>query len=306
MYRLEDLAALEQNEITSLCQEFMNPGLVQLLKLIHFDRQFVKAKGSVLTSDDGTEYLDLLGSYGAVALGHNYPLIIEALISTLLADPPMMFQAGLNRYAAALASNLAEVAHGKLRNSFFCNSGTEAVEGALKAARAATGRRTLISVENSFHGKTMGALSMTGKAKYQDPFGPLVGDCYSVPFGDIDALERHLSSRNVAGFIVEPVLGEGGVILHPFKDHEKIETSYLWQAQHLCNKYGTMFILDEIQTGFGRTGTLFAAERFGLEPDIMCLAKALGGALMPIGVTMTTPKVWDKAFGGTEKCLLHT
>ena len=203
--------------------------------------------------------------------------------------------------AAALAlpqSFLAQVTPGNLQRTFFCNSGAEAVEGALKMARIATGRQRIVYCEGAFHGKTMGALSVTGRSKYQQPFAPLIPGCKAIPYGDAVALENELARGDVAAFIVEPIQGEGGVMVPP--------EGYLAKAREICSRYGTLLVVDEIQTGFGRTGKLFACEHENVTPDILCLAKSLGGGVMPIGATVTTPEVWDKAYGSMEKALLHT
>ncbi|NLY51147.1 MAG: aspartate aminotransferase family protein, partial [Firmicutes bacterium] len=182
--------------------------------------------------------------------------------------------------------------------SFFGNSGAEAVEGALKLARIATDKQKLISCEGSFHGKTMGALSVTGRKKYQEPFLPLVPGCETVPYGDLDLLEAKLKGGDVAAFIVEPILGEGGIIVPP--------DGYLKGVRELTKKYGALFIADEIQTGFGRTGYLFACEYVNVAPDIICLAKSLGGGVMPVSAYVADEEVWQRAYGSTEKALLHT
>jgi acetylornithine/succinyldiaminopimelate/putrescine aminotransferase len=179
---------------------------------------------------------------------------------------------------------------------FFSNSGTEAVEAALKLARAATGRTRLVFVANSYHGKTLGALSVTGRSAHRQPFGPLLPDCVEVPHGDLAALASAVG--DAAAFIVEPVLGEGGVILPP--------DDYLIGAQRLCRSAGAVFVLDEVQTGMGRTGALFAAEHWGLEPDVLCLAKSLSGGLVPIGATLATAAVWDSAYGSAGRATLHS
>jgi len=199
---------------------------------------------------------------------------------------------------AALAANLARLAPGDLCRVFFCNSGAEAVEGALKLARAATGRTRFIYCENSFHGKTFGALSVTGRSKYQKPFTPLLPDCVAVPFGDPEALEKELATEKAAAFIVEPIQGEAGIILPP--------PGYLSEARRLCTKYGTLLIADEVQTGLGRTGAVFACETEDIVPDVLCLAKSLGGGVVPAGAYITTDQLWKKAYGTLDKALLHT
>lgn len=289
-------AELSRKEVEKLHIHYVNSGLVQLLSMLNLNRSFVKAQDCLLWDSDGNEYLDFLGGYGSLNLGHNNKAIFDAIKK--VQGAPNICQTSVSKYQAILAHNLSEIAPGKIRHSFFCNSGAEAVEGALKIARAATGKPRALSLEGSFHGKTMGALSLTGKASYQAPFLPMVPFCEQVPFGSIDHLETALQKGDVACFIVEPILGEGGVRLHP--------EGFLKKAESLCHKYDALFILDEVQTGMGRTGTLFAAEHDALEPDIMCLSKSLSGGYIPIGATMTTDKVWQKALGGPIHCLRHT
>ncbi|WP_027718709.1 aspartate aminotransferase family protein [Desulfovirgula thermocuniculi] len=293
---LKKALSLDRAAIRELHKTYLNAGLVTMLSLLDFDRPFVRAQGVSVWDREGREYLDFLGGYGAVNLGHNHPKVLEAI--EMARGMPNLLQASLGALPAALAHNLALITPGKLERSFFCNSGAEAVEGALKLARIATGRQGLIYCHNAFHGKTMGALSVTGREKYQDPFRPLIPHCNPVPFGDAEALEKALKPRQAAAFIVEPIQGEAGIILPP--------PGYLQKAWELCRHYGTLFIADEVQTGFGRTGYLFACEAEGVEPDIMCLAKSLGGGVMPIGCYITTDEVWKKAYGSLEKSLLHT
>lgn len=267
-----------------------------MLSLLDFNKQFVRAEGIKVWDSEGNVYLDFLGAYGALNLGHNHPRVLAALEQ--VKEMPNLLQASLATLAGALAKNLAAITPGDLQRCFFCNSGAEAVEGALKLARAATGRQKFVYCEGSFHGKSMGALSVTGRAKYQKPFQPLIPDTVSVPFGDLDALEDKLNDKSAAAFIVEPIQGEGGIILPP--------AGYLSAARRICTQYGTPFILDEIQTGLGRTGDMFACQHEKVAPDIMCLAKSLGGGIMPVGAYITTNSLWEKAYGGMEKALLHT
>lgn len=287
---------LSTSDVRELHKTYLNSGLLQLMGLLHFDRVFESASGCSVWDKDGKEYLDCLGGYGALNLGHNPEVVWKAIYRVSLS--PNILQASLGRFPAILAHNLAQVTPGKLQRTFFSNSGAEAVECALKMARAATGRKIIISVEGSFHGKTFGALSATGQRKYQEPFEPMVPGFEILPFDDIEALGSRLQQGDVAAFIVEPVLGEGGILLH--------YPGYLPHVAELCRKNGALLILDEIQTGLGRTGRLFAAEHEGIEPDIMCLAKSLGGGYIPIGATITTDSVWQKAFGGMFNCLRHT
>mgnify|MGYP002408279777 CR=1 FL=1 len=277
-------------------KNYLNSSLVMMMGLIGFDKHFTRAEGIYVWDNKGNRYLDFLGAYGALNLGHNHPKIIDAV--NRVKEVPNLLQASLGTLPAALAKNLALATPGDLRRSFFGNSGAEAVEGALKLARAATGRTAFVYCEGSFHGKSLGALSVTGREKYQKTFQPLVPDCRSAPFGDLDALEKQLRDQSCAAFIVEPIQGEGGIIIP--------QAGYLSGVRQICSRYGTLLIFDEIQTGFGRTGEMFACQHEGVAPDIMCMAKSLGGGIMPIGAYITTDEIWKKAYGSMEKALLHT
>jgi len=287
---------LSRQETRELYRCYINPGLAGMLALLDFDKAFVRAEGVAVWDREGRRYLDFLGGYGALNLGHNPPQVLAAVRDAM--GRPNLLQASLNPLAAALAHNLAAVTPGDLERVFFSNSGTETVEGALKLARAATGREKIIYCQNSFHGKSFGSLSVTGREKYQRPFGALLPGCEAVPFNDLKALAVKLSRGDAAAFIVEPIQGEGGVVVP--------EDGYLEGARELCDRYGSLLIIDEIQTGLGRTGYLFACEHEGVVPDIMCLAKSLGGGVMPIGAYIARPPVWDKAYGGMDRATLHT
>lgn len=296
MLTLDEALKLDRAAISKLYKEHVNPGLATMLGLLDFDKRFVRAEGPYLWDAEGNRYIDCLGAYGALNLGHNPPAVLSALEK--VRGRPNLLQASLNPLAAALAHNLSAVAPGDLRHCFFCNSGAEAVEGALKLARAATGRSEIVYCEGSFHGKTFGALSVTGRPKYQKPFEPLLPGCRAIPYGDLAALEKALKDSRAAAFIVEPIQGEGGIIVPP--------EGYLAGARELTSRYGTLLIVDEVQTGFGRTGALFACQHEGVAPDILCLAKSLGGGVMPVGAFLTTPALWQRAYGSLEKSLLHT
>lgn len=296
MLSLQEAMQLERKEIRNLYKNYANPGLAMMLGLVNFDKKFVRAEGVQVWDDTGEEYLDFLGGYGALNFGHNHPHISEAVQQA--AKLPNILQAALGTLYAALAHNLAQITPKGLCRTFFGNSGAEAVEGSLKLARAASGKKRIIYCEGSFHGKTLGALSVTGKSKYQEPFRPLIPGCEPVPYGDIRALEEKLKEGDVAAFIIEPIQGEGGIHVP--------EQGYFSQVRELCTQYETFLIIDEIQTGFARTGTIFACEYEGVIPDIMCLGKSLGGGIMPISAFTTTEEIWDRAFGGPERCALHT
>ncbi|WP_066639383.1 aspartate aminotransferase family protein [Desulfolucanica intricata] len=293
---LEAALKINREQIVKHHKEYLNASLTTMIGLLNFDRHFTSARGVSVWDSEGVEFLDFLGGYGALNLGHNHPSVIDAIQK--VTSLPNILQTSVNALSGALAKNLAAITPGKLQRTFFGNSGAEAVEGALKLARIATKRKGIIYCEGSFHGKTFGALSVTGRTKYQTPFEPLLPDCFPVPFGDVDALEKKLRERTSAAFIVEPIQGEGGIIVPP--------EGYLAKAKELCNKYNTLFIADEVQTGLGRTGNMFACEYEQVEPDILCLAKSLGGGIMPIGAYITTNDIWKRAYGSMDRATLHT
>ena len=239
--------------------------------------------GGVYTYDNhGKRYLDCLGGYGIFNVGHRHPKVIEA-VKNQLDQVCLHSQDLLNPWAAYLAKQLAAVTPGDLKYSFFCNSGTEAVEGAIKLARLYTGKTEVISTRNSYHGVSMGALSATGREVFRKPFEPLLNGFVHVPFGDIKAMEQAIG-KNTAAVILEPIQGEGGINLPP--------DGYLRKVRQLTQKKGVLLILDEVQTGMGRICRMFACEHEGVVPDILCLAKALGGGVMPIGCFMSSSKIW--------------
>ncbi|MGW0827533.1 aminotransferase class III-fold pyridoxal phosphate-dependent enzyme [Streptomyces sp. NPDC002845] len=276
----------------------INPPMARLFSAHGLDRVFTRAHGSTLTTEDGTDYLDFVAGYGCLNLGHNHPTVTRRLREFLDGGAPTFAQyVSMPERTAELAERLGDLAPGRPERVFFGNSGTEAVEAALKVARAATGRTRLVHADNSYHGKTLGALSVTGREQHRRPFGPLLPDTVGVPYGDLDALADVI--EGAAAFIVEPVQGEGGVVLPP--------PGYLQAARELCRRAGAAFVLDEIQTGLGRTGRMFAAEHEeGLEPDVLCLAKSLSGGLIPIGATLCRADLWDAAYGSTDRALLHS
>ena len=297
MISLEAALHLGESSARELFKNYQNPGIATMLSLVGFDRTYVSGSGTVIKDSLGNEYLDFLAGYGSLNLGHNPERVLKAVEAVNMR--PNILQLSINPISAALAHNLALVAPGALKRTFFCNSGTEAVEGALKLARAATGKKSIIYCQNSFHGKTMGSLSVTGRKKYRKEFVPLVPNCIEIPFGDANALEKKLKDNSdIAAFILEPIQGEGGINVPP--------EGYLRDVRRICSKYDVLLILDEVQTGLARTGKMFACQHEDVVPDILCLAKSLGGGVMPIGAFITTDSLWEKAYGGIEKSTLHT
>jgi len=274
-------------------RQYVNPGLATLMDFVGFHGVEWQGEGMIVRDTTGQTYLDFLGGYGVFALGHAHPRVVRA-VQEQAARLPLSSRVLFNRPMADLAERLAQITPGDLQYSFFCNSGTEAVEGALKLARLATGKTEIIGTIGGFHGKTYGGLSASGRDIYRAPFAPLLPEFVHVPYGDAGAV-ADVCGAQTAAVIVEPVQGENGVIVPP--------DDYLPALRKLCTERGILLILDEVQTGFGRTGTLFACQACGVTPDIMTLAKALGGGVMPIGAFVGTPAVW-KAFEPNP--LLHS
>jgi putrescine aminotransferase len=261
----------------------VNPALAQVLQFIGFTSTEAEARGCIVRDSTGREFLDCLGGYGTMSLGHSHPRIIAAAKEQL---DKMAFSSRVlfNAPQAALAKKLAEIAPGDLQFAFFCNSGAEAAEAAIKFARITTGRKKLVSAVGAYHGKTMGALSVSGRDKYKTPFGPLVTDVQNVPFNDIAALEAAVDA-DTAAVLLEPIQGEGGINV--------ASNEYLQAARCICDEKGALLVMDEVQTGLGRTGKMWGCDWAGVAPDMMLLAKALSGGAIPIGAVLGTPRVWE-------------
>ena len=280
------------SEVYENYKEFVNPPLARVMKLSGSPVE-VRASGCTIWDHTGKEYLDFAGGYGVFTLGYSHPQVVAAVhaqLDRIALSGKTMFNVLLGR----AARRLAELAPGDLQISFWCNSGTEAIEGAIKLARAATGRATIVGTEDAFHGKTLGALSVSGRETFQTPFRPLLADSICVPYGQTDGLEAVL--RDAAAFVVEPVQGEGGVHVPP--------SGYLAAVRAACDATGALLVADEVQTGFGRCGYRFACERDGVVPDVMTVAKGLSGGVVPVGAFIARPAIWNRAFGKAP--LLHT
>ena len=285
---VEDLAA----ETFENYKNFINPPLARVMKLSGSPVE-VRASGTTIWDQNGKAYLDFAGGYGVFTLGHSHPRVIAAVreqMERMSLSGKTMFNVVLGR----AAKRLAELAPGDLQYSFWCNSGTEALEGAIKLARAATGRAKIVATHDAYHGKTLGALSISGREAFQEPFRPLLADVAHVPFGDAAVLDVAL--RDAAAFVVEPVQGEGGVNVPP--------AGYLRAVREACDRAGALFIADEVQTGLGRCGYLFACERDGVVPDVMTLAKGLSGGIIPVGAFIARPDAWNRAYA--KQPLIHT
>ncbi|MBV9565162.1 MAG: aminobacteriohopanetriol synthase HpnO [Bradyrhizobium sp.] len=292
---VSEMFVARQAQRSSMHARHLNEQLVRVLKTIGYDVGFQKGHGQYLYDRDGVRYLDLLSGFGVFAIGRNHPALRTALKSVLDSDLPNLVQLDVSTLAGVLAERLLKHVP-YLDKIFFANSGAETVEAAIKFARGATGRSGIVHCEHSFHGLSYGALSLTDDDNFRNGFEPLLPGCTAVPFNDLAALERVLSSRDVAAFIVEPIQGKG--VNLPADD-------FLPAAAALCRKYGTLFIADEIQTGIGRTGRFLAVEHWNVEPDMVLLAKALSGGHVPIGALLTRKHIFDKIFNRMDRAVVH-
>lgn len=272
------------NETVHKYEQFVNPAVAKLFRFMGLSTIEWEAQGVIIKDINGHEYIDCLGGYGTFSLGHRHPKVVEA-VKVQLDRMPLSSKVLFDKPMADLCALIAEITPGDLTYSFIGNSGTEAVEGALKLARLHTGRTQIVSTQNAFHGKTFGSLTATGRKMFREPFEPLLSGFTHVPFGDTGAMEQQVNEQTAA-VIIEPLQGEGGIIVPP--------EDYLPQVREICDAAGALLICDEVQTGLGRTGKMFAVDHYGVVPDILTTAKALGGGVMPIGAFTATPKVWDK------------
>jgi len=295
-FSLRELLASRAGEDADLWARTINPQFVRVLRTIDFDRTWTRAEGQYLWDEDGERYLDLLAGFGMYNVGRNNPSVRAAIAEYLELETPGMLAMGVTALPGLLAEALLARVPPRLERCLFTSTGTEAVEAALKLGRAATGRTRVISAEHGFHGLTLGSLSANGCPEFTDRFQPLLPGFERVPFGDLAALDEHLRREDVALFLVEPVQGKG-VHLPP--------AGYLEGAQELCRRYGTLFAVDEVQTGFGRTGTMFAFEHWGLEPDLVPVAKSLSGGYVPVGALLMARSVHQAVFDSMEHAVSH-
>jgi putrescine aminotransferase len=274
-------------------EKHVNRGFITYRKSVTEAGQFAALEwtghGSTVTDLLGREYIDCLGGYGIFSAGVNHPRIVKA-VTDQMQRMALNSQELLEPWRAALAKLIADITPGDLACSFFINNGTDAVEGAIKLARLHTGRNTFLSTLGGFHGKSMGSLSLMGKASFREPFRGGLQDVRFAPYGEAGALEAEFAKAEavgtpIAAFMVEPIQGEAGAVVPP--------PGYLARARKLCDQYGALLIADEIQTGMGRTGRLWGVDHADVVPDIMCLGKAIGGGVMPLSAFVATPKIWE-------------
>jgi ornithine--oxo-acid transaminase len=294
-YDMADLFARHERDRYMLHIRHLDEQMVKVLRAIGYDVGFCRGNGQYLYDREGARYLDLLSGFGVFAIGRNHPALREALKSVLESELPNLVQMDVSTLAGILAERLlAHVPY--LDRVFFANSGTESVEAAIKFARATTRRPGIIYCQHAFHGLSYGALSLNGDDTFRGGFGPLLPDCVRIPFNNLFALEKALRSRTMAAFIVEPIQGKG--VNMP-------DENYLKDSAELCHRYGTLFVVDEIQTGLGRTGRFLAIEHWDVEPDMVLLAKSLSGGHVPVGAVLTRKHIFEKVFDRMDRAVVH-
>jgi ornithine--oxo-acid transaminase len=276
----------------------VNPQWIRLLKLLGMNVRYERCIGAELFTSEGRRILDFLSGYCVHNLGHNHPSIIAAIKDELDRCGPAMLQSHVPERAGELAERLCLLARGSVNKAFFCSSGSEGVEAAIKFSKAHTGRVGLLYTEGAFHGLTCGALSLMGDPFWKQGFGPLLSDTQQIPFNDIAALEQQLQTKKYAAFFLEPIQGEGGIRL-PASD-------FLAKASSLCKRYGALLVLDEVQTGFFRTGKFLAMHHYSVDPDMIVLAKAMSGGLVPGGAVLMTDAIYESVYGSLKRSLIHT
>ena len=296
-FELDKVLQQRKGENFSLHAKYINPQLARVLGTIEFDRFYVKGEGCYLIDDEGGRYLDFLSGFGVFALGRSHPAIVGALHDALDADLPNLVQMDCSLLPGILAQELVKRSHPGIERVCFTNSGAEAIESAIKFARAATKRTRILYCDHAFHGLTTGALSLNGGKEFRSGFGPLLPGVDMIPFGDIDALARELRKGDVAAFVIEPIQGKG-VNLAP--------DDFWPEAQALCHRHKTLLVLDEVQAGLGRTGTFFCHEQFGITPDIITVSKALSGGYVPVGAMLSTAAVSDAVFSSMDRAVVHS
>ncbi|MBV8170564.1 MAG: putrescine aminotransferase [Candidatus Eremiobacteraeota bacterium] len=300
----EDAAWITRETIEGFRQH-VNPGFLEYRKATSVEHAAAAVEWSDVGLNayrdvNGHEFIDCLGGFGIFNVGHRNPHVVKA-VAAQLRRQPLHSQDLLDPLRAMLAKTLSLLTPGELEYVFFCNSGTEAIEAALKLARAYdSAKQTIIGATRGFHGKSYGALSASAKGEFRRPFGAMLPNIEHVPFNDLIELRRRMHTLKMVGeevgaVILEPIQGEGGVNIP--------DDDYLPGVRALCDEYGALLILDEVQTGMGRTGTMFCCEQYGVAPDIMCLAKAFGGGVIPAGAVIGTKAVFSRLFNNP---FLHT
>jgi len=278
--------------------DYVNPEWVRLLDLLGMNIRYRRCAGVELFAEDGRVFLDFLSGYCVHNTGHNHPDIVAALKRELDLSGPAMLQSHVADTAGELAQQLTERTGHRLTKTFFCSSGSEGIETVIKFARAKTRRNGIVYARGAFHGLTCGALSLMGSPFWREGFGPMLPNTFEVPFNDAAALAKVLDKERIGAVVLEPVQGEAGMILP--------KPGYLSDVQALCRKHGALFVLDEVQTGLGRTGRFLATQHYGVSPDMIVLAKALSGGLIPVAAVLMTEDIYDAVYGSLRRAIIHT
>lgn len=297
-FDIKRLVESREGENLELQAHYINPKFAKVLKTIGFDQVYHKAKGPYLYDREGNEYVDFLSGYGVFGLGRNHPEIKRVLKEFTDFDYPNLIQMEAPLLSGLLAEALVKKVNIEGVNKvFLSNSGTEAVECAIKYAHCATGRSRILFWDHAFHGLSNGSLSLNGNAEFREGFGSLLPGCEKIPFDNLEALEMELKKGDVAAFFFEPIQGKGVYVP---------SDNFFVEAQKLCRKQGALLIADEIQTGLGRTGKWFGFQHWGIEPDIITVAKALSGGIVPIGATLCREEIYNKVFSRLDRCVAHS
>ncbi|MBN9614588.1 MAG: aspartate aminotransferase family protein [Acidobacteriales bacterium 59-55] len=276
----------------------VNPEWAKLANLLQMNLHYTRCTGAELETAEGRTILDFLSGYCVHNTGHNHPYIVQQLIDELQAEGPAMLQSNIVESAGTLAEALCKRAGGKVSKAFFCSSGSEGIEAVIKFSRAFTKRTEIVYATGAFHGLTCGALSLMGDQFWREGFGPMLSGTTEVPFGDLAAIEKAIATRKVAAVVLEPIQGEAGIVVPP--------PDYLKGVERLCQSHGTLFVLDEVQTGMGRTGKFLAAHHYGVEPDMIVMAKALSGGLVPCAAVLMTDEICNSVYHSLRRAFIHT
>jgi len=296
-FSLTQLIEERQADQYDLHMRYISPHMARVQQIIGFDKIYTRGQGAYLWDQDGTRYLDLLSGYSVFNLGRGHPVIRQAMLEFLSLDRPTLVKMDCPLLAGLLAEQLVKRMPPGLDAIFFASSGADAVDTAVKFARCATRRPRVLYLDHSFHGLTLGTLSLNGGEAFRKGFAPLIPDTMAVTMNDLDGLERELRKGNVAAFIVEPIQGKGVYIP---------EESYLPEAQRLCRKHGALFICDEVQVGLGRAGRFLCCEHWNLEPDMVTIAKSLGGGYVPVSAVIMRREINNKVFGTLKRAQVHS
>lgn len=291
------IADTNPESLDDVYARYVNPQWVKLLTVLGINRQFTRALGAELCTPEGDIFLDFLAGYGVYNIGHHHPAVTQALIEELQSQRPSMLQSHVPSLAAQLGEKLCTLAGGRIEKVHFANTGSEGIESAMKFSRKFTGRDGILCAEGGFHGLTYGALSLMSNPWWKEGFGSLVPHCRSVPFGDLEATKRELTKGTYAAFVLEPIQGESGVVIPP--------EGYLQEVQKICDQTGTMLVIDEVQTGVYRTGPFLASHHFGIEPDIIVMAKALSGGQVPVGAVLMRSDICRSTYSSADKAFVH-